>query len=43
MIPFPAPPGKRWVFRPWYRHWRSGKIIRACDYGRKAWAFLVNA
>lgn len=22
-----------------FRHWRSGKLIRACDYGKKAFVF----
>ena len=37
----PAPPGFRWIFVTQYRHWRSGKIIRAVDYGREAFRFLV--
>lgn len=41
MDAFPeAPPGYRWIFTPTIRH-KSGKILRASDYGRKAWAFLV--
>jgi hypothetical protein len=39
----PAPPGFRWIFVKEFRHWRSGKIIRACDYGRTAFCFLVRA
>lgn len=39
----PAPPGCRWVFCASFRHWRSGKILYARDYGREAWAFLVRA
>lgn len=37
-----APPGYRWVFVPEFRHWRSGKIIRAKDYGHEAFSFLVR-
>jgi hypothetical protein len=33
----PAKPGKRFV--RWFRHWRSGKVIRAEDYGLKAFYF----
>jgi hypothetical protein len=38
----PAPPGWRWIFIAEYRHWRSGKIMRAQDYGYQAWCFLVR-
>lgn len=27
------------VFRTWFRHWRTGRIIRASDYGRKAFVW----
>ncbi|WP_437292864.1 hypothetical protein [Sorangium sp. So ce426] len=40
--PFPARPGFRWVFTPYFRHWRSGKILWAKNYGREAWCFLVR-
>jgi hypothetical protein len=36
-----APPGYRWVYRTTYRHYRTGKIMRARDYGYKAWFFLA--
>ena len=26
-VPFPAPPGYKWIFRPYFRHWRSGKLV----------------
>ena len=39
----PAPPGYRWVFVKQFRHWRSGKVIRAVDYGYEAFRFLVRA
>jgi hypothetical protein len=39
----PAPPGYRWVFVPYFRHWRSGKLLYAADYGYEAWCFLVRA
>lgn len=38
-----APAGYRWVFCPEFKHYRSGKILRAVDYGRTSWAFLVRA
>jgi hypothetical protein len=41
--PFPAPPGRRWIFIKSFRHWRSGKIIHACNYGKQAFALLVRA
>ncbi len=37
----PAPPGYRWIFVKSYRHWVSGKIIRAEDFGLEAFCFLV--
>lgn len=39
-VPFPAPPGFRWVFCPSFRHWRSGKIV----YPKRAryFRFLVR-
>jgi hypothetical protein len=36
-------PGYRLIFVTEFRHWRSGKIIRAADYGRKAFAFWVKS
>ncbi len=26
-------------FHTWYRHYRTGKIMYASDYGYKAWPF----
>jgi hypothetical protein len=40
--PFEAPRGFTWVFCPAFRHWRSGKTIRASDHGLKAFCFLVR-
>lgn len=37
----PAPKGFRWIFCKQYRH-RGGKVLRAEDYGRTCWAFLVR-
>lgn len=33
----------RWklIFCTEYRHWRTGKLMRASDYGYKAWPFKV--
>lgn len=39
----PAPKGFRWVFVKQFKHWRSGKIIRAEDYGHEAFVFLARA
>lgn len=35
------PPGRGQQpgFVTWYRHYRTGKIMRAEDYGYKAWPF----
>jgi len=38
----PAPKGCKWVFVTSFKHWRSKKIIRAADYGREAFCFLVR-
>lgn len=38
----PPPPGYRWVCIPQFRHWRSGKLIVAADYGHEAFCFLVR-
>ena len=31
-----APRGYRWIYVKEFRHWRSGKIVRAVDHGKKA-------
>jgi hypothetical protein len=33
--PFPAPPGYKWVFTPYFVHYRTGKKV----YPKKAKAF----
>ncbi len=33
--------GKKVRFIAWFRHWRSGKIIRAKDYGHKAFMIFL--
>ncbi len=38
----PPPPGCRWVFCTRFKHWRSGKIIEAKNYGLDAFRFLVR-
>lgn len=40
--PFRAPPGSRWICVPYFRHWRSGKLIVAANYGKEAFCFLVR-
>jgi hypothetical protein len=30
------------IFVRWFRHWKTGKIIRAEDYGKKAFAIPVD-
>jgi len=30
------------VFVTEFRHWRSGKIIKASDYGKKAFVFFAR-
>jgi hypothetical protein len=41
-MPFPAPAGFRWVCVPQFTHWRSKKVIKAEEHGRKAFCFLVR-
>lgn len=38
----PAPPGFAWVCVASFTHWRSKKVLRAVDYGRKAFCFLIK-
>ncbi len=38
----PAPPGKKWIFIKAFKHAKSGKIIRAVDYGKEAFRILVR-
>jgi len=40
--PTRPPAGHRWVFTPYFWHWRAKKYLYAKDYGRKAWRFLVK-
>lgn len=40
MAPFKAPRGKRWVFTPYFIHWRSKQKVYRKDGG--VFAFLVN-
>lgn len=35
----PKPLKKKRRFVTWYVHYRTGKVMRACDYGYKAWPF----
>jgi len=36
------PPEFKRVFIKEFRHWRSGKMIRAQDYGKKVFSFLIK-
>jgi hypothetical protein len=38
----PPPPGYRYVFRPWRRDPRTGRILFASSFGLKAWPILVQ-
>ena len=40
--PFPAPAGFRWVCVSQFTHWRSKRVIKAEEYGHKAFCFLVR-
>lgn len=31
--------GQKMIFRAWFRHAQTGKIIRASQYGRRAFKF----
>lgn len=37
----PAPPGYKYVFRPWRTDPRTGERLFASRYGLRAWAMLV--
>lgn len=39
----PAPPGKRYVFRPYRRCPQTNRLLWAKHYGLKAWPILVDA
>ena len=41
--PFPAPEGYRWICTTQFTHWRSKKVIKAEEYGKKVFCFLVHA
>lgn len=38
----PAPPGKRYIFRPWKTDPKTGERIHASRYGKRAWPILVD-
>lgn len=40
LYPFPAPPGYRWVFTPYFRHYRTGQLVYRKD--GKCFCFLVK-
>ena len=42
-VPYPAPAGYEWIFVTQYRHWRTKQIIRAVNYGQKAFCLLVKS
>ena len=37
----PAPPGYRWIFRPW-KTLKNRTRVHASQYGKKAFCFLVR-
>ena len=37
----PAPPGYRWVFRPWRTDPKTGQRVYARTYGFKAWPIMI--
>jgi len=37
------PPGYRLIFVRWYRHPKTGEIIHASRYGKKAFPLIVPA
>jgi len=38
----PPPPGQKYIFRPWRKCPKTGKVLWARNYGLKAWPILVN-
>jgi hypothetical protein len=41
-VPFPAPVGFHWICTTQFRHWRSKKVIKAEDHGKKCFFLLVR-
>ncbi|WP_210214545.1 hypothetical protein, partial [Sinorhizobium meliloti] len=39
----PPPPGYKYIFRPWRKCARTGKVLWARTFGLKAWPILVLA
>jgi len=37
----PAPPGYRYIFRPWRKCAHTGKVLYAKAFGLKAWPILI--
>lgn len=38
----PAPPGKRYIYRPWRKCPHTNKLLYAKAYGIRAWPILVD-
>ncbi len=38
----PPPPGQKYIFRPWRKCPKTGKVLWARNYGLKAWPILVS-
>jgi hypothetical protein len=41
-IPFPAPPGYRWIIVHEFYDWQTQKTIRALDFGKQVFRILVR-
>jgi hypothetical protein len=41
--PFPAPAGFQWICTAQFTHWRSKKVIRAEEHGKKCFFLLVRS
>ena len=42
MADIQRPVDKKVIYVKWFRHWRTGKVIRAEDFGKQAFAIRVK-
>ncbi len=42
-VPFPPPPGWKWIFVARFYHWRAKKFLYAKDYNKDAFVLLVKS
>jgi hypothetical protein len=42
-VPFPAPPGYRWIIVNEFYDWQTQKMVRALDFGKQVFRILVRS